>query len=41
MTKFKELGLKDEILKALEELKFEEVFPIQEAVIPVFSMRFP
>ena len=35
MTKFKELGLKDEILKALEELKFEEVFPIQEAVIPV------
>ena len=35
MTKFKEIGLKDEILKALEELKFEEVFPIQEAVIPV------
>ncbi len=35
MTKFKELGLKDEILKALEELKFEEVFPIQEACIPV------
>ncbi len=35
MTKFKELGLKDEILKALDELKFEEVFPIQEAVIPV------
>ncbi len=35
MTKFKELGLKDEILKALDELKFEEVFPIQEACIPV------
>ena len=35
MTKFKELGLNDEILKALEELKFEEVFPIQEACIPV------
>ena len=35
MTKFKELGLKDEILKALVELKFEEVFPIQEACIPV------
>lgn len=35
MTKFKELGLKDEILKSLEELKFEEVFPIQEACIPV------
>ena len=35
MTKFKELGLKDEILKALDELGFEEVFPIQEACIPV------
>ena len=35
MTKFNELGIKDEILKALEELSFEEVFPIQEACIPV------
>ncbi len=35
MTKFKELGIKDEILKALEELGFEEAFPIQEACIPV------
>ncbi|MBA4453357.1 MAG: DEAD/DEAH box helicase, partial [Nitrosopumilaceae archaeon] len=35
MTKFKELGLKDEILKALDELGFEEAFPIQEACIPV------
>jgi len=39
MTKFKELGLKDEILKALEELKFEEVFPIQEACIPVLLTK--
>ncbi|MCH7757989.1 MAG: DEAD/DEAH box helicase [Thaumarchaeota archaeon] len=39
MTKFKELGLKDEILKALDELKFEEVFPIQEAVIPVLLSK--
>ena len=35
MTKFKELGLNDEILKSLEEMGFEEVFPIQEACIPV------
>ena len=35
MTKFKELGLNDEILKALDEIGFEEAFPIQEACIPV------
>ena len=35
MTKFKELGIKDEIIKALDELGFEEAFPIQEACIPV------
>jgi ATP-dependent RNA helicase DeaD len=35
MTKFTELGLKDEILKGIRELGFEEAFPIQEAVIPV------
>ena len=35
MTKFKELGIKDEILKAIEELGFEEAFPIQVACIPV------
>jgi ATP-dependent RNA helicase DeaD len=35
MTKFKELGLKDDILKGLDDLGFEEAFPIQEAVIPV------
>ena len=35
MTKFKELGLKEEILKGLDDLGFEETFPIQEAVIPV------
>lgn len=35
MTKFTELGLKDEILKGINELGFDEAFPIQEAVIPV------
>ncbi|QUC65071.1 DEAD/DEAH box helicase [Nitrosopumilus sp. K4] len=35
MTKFQDLGLKEEILKGLEELGFQEAFPIQEAVIPV------
>jgi len=35
MTKFKELGIKDEILKSLDELGFDEAFPIQEACIPV------
>ena len=35
MTKFTELGLKDEILKGITDLGFEETFPIQEAVIPV------
>ena len=35
MTKFQELGLKEEILKGLNDLGFEEAFPIQEAVIPV------
>ncbi|WP_428327195.1 DEAD/DEAH box helicase [Nitrosopumilus sp.] len=35
MTKFQELGLKDDILKGISDLGFEEAFPIQEAVIPV------
>ena len=35
MTKFQELGLKEEILKGIKDLGFEETFPIQEAVIPV------
>ena len=35
MTKFQDLGLKEEILKGLDDLGFEEAFPIQEAVIPV------
>ena len=35
MTKFKELGLNDNILKGIAELGFEDAFPIQEAVIPV------
>ncbi|MFC1802542.1 DEAD/DEAH box helicase [Thermoproteota archaeon] len=32
--KFKQLPIKKEILKALEELGFEEMFPIQENAIP-------
>ncbi len=35
MTKFQELGLKEDILKGINDLGFEEAFPIQEAVIPV------
>ncbi len=35
MTKFDELGLKEEILKGIRDLGYEETFPIQEAVIPV------
>ncbi|MFB5629866.1 MAG: DEAD/DEAH box helicase, partial [Nitrosarchaeum sp.] len=35
MTKFQDLGLKEEILKGIRELGFDEAFPIQEAVIPV------
>ncbi|WP_316504636.1 DEAD/DEAH box helicase [Nitrosopumilus sp.] len=35
MTKFEELGLKENILKGIRELGFEDAFPIQEAVIPV------
>ena len=34
MTKFKELGVKDEILRALDDMQFENPFPIQEATIP-------
>ncbi|MDO8640189.1 MAG: DEAD/DEAH box helicase, partial [Nitrosarchaeum sp.] len=35
MTKFQDLGLKEEILKGIREMGFTEAFPIQEAVIPV------
>ncbi len=35
MTKFEELGLREDILKGISDLGFEEAFPIQEAVIPV------
>lgn len=35
MTQFKDLGLKEELLRALDDLGFKEAFPIQEAVIPV------
>ena len=35
MTKFEDLGLKEDILKGIRDLGYEEAFPIQEAVIPV------
>ncbi len=35
MTKFQDLGLREELLKGIREMGFEEAFPIQEAVIPV------
>ena len=35
MTKFEELGLKDTILTALNEMGFREPFPIQSGAIPV------
>ena len=35
MTKFQDLGLKEDILKGIREMGFDEAFPIQEAVIPV------
>ena len=35
MTKFDKLGLNQDILSGLDELGFEDAFPIQEAVIPV------
>ena len=35
MTKFEELGIKQSVLDALEDLGFDHAFPIQEAAIPV------
>ncbi len=35
MTKFKYLGLSDDVLKGIIDQGFEDAFPIQEAVIPV------
>ena len=35
MTKFEDLGLKEEVLKGINDLGFTEAFAIQEAVIPV------
>lgn len=35
MTKFEELGVKPQMLKALNDLGFDSAFPIQEAAIPV------
>ena len=34
MSTFRELGVSDRILKAIEELGFEQPMPVQEAVIP-------
>ena len=34
MSSFKELGVSAPILKAIEELGFEQPMPVQEAVIP-------
>ena len=35
MNTFEQLGITDELLKALDDLGFKEPFPIQEAAIPV------
>ncbi|ABK77124.1 superfamily II helicase [Cenarchaeum symbiosum A] len=35
MTKFEELGIKQNVLDALRDMGFEKAFPIQEAAIPV------
>ena len=35
MAKFSELGLRDDILRGIADLGFDEPFPIQEAAIPV------
>ena len=35
MTTFKEIGIKDQVLRGIEELGFETPMPIQEKVIPV------
>jgi ATP-dependent RNA helicase DeaD len=35
MTKFEDLGLKEEIQKAIQDLGYKEPFPIQDAAIPV------
>jgi len=35
MTKFNQLGIRQELLDAIEDLGFKTPFPIQEAVIPV------
>lgn len=34
MTKFSELGIKEDVLKALSDIGFNDAFPIQEAAIP-------
>ena len=39
MTKFKDLGLKDEVLRGITDQGYEEAFPIQEAVIPILLSK--
>ena len=39
MTKFKDLGLKDEVLRGVTDQGYEDAFPIQEAVIPVLLTK--
>ena len=40
MTKFKDLGLKEEVLRGITDQGFEEAFEIQEAVIPLSTSSF-
>ena len=39
MTKFKDLGLNDEVLRGITDQGYEEAFPIQEAVIPILLSK--
>ena len=39
MTKFKDLGLNDDVLKGITDQGYEDAFPIQEAVIPILLSK--
>ena len=39
MTKFKDLGLNDEVLRGITDQGYEEAFEIQEAVIPILLSK--
>jgi superfamily II DNA/RNA helicase len=39
MTKFEELGFTPGILKAIQELGFEQPMPVQEKVIPLMLLE--